>query len=52
MFAATIIGLTLIRFDLARLNKKLAARDEAEAKGQEHHGLSATDYPAGFRYTL
>ncbi|BGP29393.1 hypothetical protein JCM10296v2_001132 [Rhodotorula toruloides] len=52
MFSATIIGLTIIRFDLVRLNKKLAARDESEAKGQEHHGLSATDYPAGFRYTL
>ncbi|BGP05329.1 putative transporter [Rhodotorula toruloides] len=52
MFVATIIGLTVIRFDLVRLNKKLASRDEAEAKGQEHHGLSATDYPAGFRYTL
>ncbi|BGP22192.1 hypothetical protein JCM10295v2_001070 [Rhodotorula toruloides] len=52
MFAATIVGLTIIRFDLVRLNKKLAARDESEAKGQEHNGLSATDYPAGFRYTL
>lgn len=51
-FAFAIFVCTLHRLNLARLNRKLAARDEAEANGQEHAGLDAMDYPAGFRYML
>ncbi|BGP37434.1 hypothetical protein JCM10450v2_001343 [Rhodotorula kratochvilovae] len=43
---------TVHRFDLMRLNRKLAARDEEEVNSKEHNGLSAMDFPAGFRYVL
>lgn len=42
---------TFHRFDLQRLNKKLAARDEARKNG-EGEGMSVEDYPAGFRFVL
>ncbi|GAA5891734.1 hypothetical protein JCM5296_001847 [Sporobolomyces johnsonii] len=51
-FAFAIVGCTLHRFVLKRLNRKLEERDEAAANGVEHNGLDALDYPAGFRYIL
>ncbi|KPV77091.1 uncharacterized protein RHOBADRAFT_49403 [Rhodotorula graminis WP1] len=51
-FAFSIFVCTLHRLNLARLNRKLAARDEVEAHGKEHAAVDALDYPAGFRYML
>ncbi|GAA5924645.1 uncharacterized protein JCM15063_005698 [Sporobolomyces koalae] len=51
-FVFAIAGCTFHRWTLARLNQRLAARDEGEAKGREHTGLDPLDFPAGFRYTL
>ncbi|TNY20064.1 MFS general substrate transporter [Rhodotorula diobovata] len=51
-FVFCILLCTVHRFNLARLNRKLAARDEAEANGKEHAGLGPLDFPAGFRYVL
>lgn len=51
-FVAAIAGCTFHRWTLANLNKRLEARDEGEAHGQEHKGLDPLDFPAGFRYTL
>ncbi|GAA5998021.1 uncharacterized protein JCM10292_002267 [Rhodotorula paludigena] len=50
-FAACMIISTFHRFDLQRLNKKLAARDEARKNG-DGEGMSVEDYPAGFRFVL
>ncbi|GAA5907313.1 hypothetical protein JCM8208_007152 [Rhodotorula glutinis] len=51
-FAFGIFVCTLHRLNLARLNRKLAARDEVEVHGKEHAARDAMDYPAGFRYML
>ncbi|GAA6064237.1 hypothetical protein JCM10212_006366 [Sporobolomyces blumeae] len=51
-FVFAIAGCTFHRWTLSNLNKKLEERDEAAAMGTAHNGLSALDYPAGFRYTL
>ncbi|GAA5908892.1 uncharacterized protein JCM6883_004205 [Sporobolomyces salmoneus] len=51
-FVFAIAGCTFHRWTLARLNKRLEARDEGEVLGQEHKGLDPMDFPAGFRYTL
>ncbi|GAA5885176.1 hypothetical protein JCM6882_007262 [Rhodosporidiobolus microsporus] len=52
-FVFCILGCTWHRFDLARLNKKLAKRDEQEVNGGEvPKGMSYDLFPRGYRYCL
>ncbi|GAA5868269.1 hypothetical protein JCM8547_002300 [Rhodosporidiobolus lusitaniae] len=51
-FGFAIIGCTVHRFNLARLNRKLAERDENEANGVEVEGFPLEKFPRGFRYVL
>ncbi|GAA6006173.1 hypothetical protein JCM10207_000550 [Rhodosporidiobolus poonsookiae] len=53
VFVFCIFGSTVHRFDLKRLNRKLAARDEAEANGAvEDSKFSLDRFPRGYRYVL
>ncbi|GAA6041295.1 hypothetical protein JCM8097_001322 [Rhodosporidiobolus ruineniae] len=52
-FVFCILGSTFHRWNLVRLNKKLAARDEnPNDADSELKGMSAAHFPRGFRYVL
>ncbi|GAA5973309.1 hypothetical protein JCM11641_003066 [Rhodosporidiobolus odoratus] len=51
-FVFCILGSTINRWNLARLNRKLATRDEQEVNGVEDKQFPLDRFPRGFRYVL